>query len=100
MDSLLVQNQKIEVEWHFRGHSDNPTLVFLHEGLGCVSLWKDVPAQLSKMTHCNAFVFSRLGHGSSDPCPDLSYSVYPVIKLIPPHKRNQPITTPLKESYG
>ena len=67
IDFLSVQNQRIEVEWH-RGLSGKPTLVFLHEGLGCVSLWKDFPSILSQMTQCNAFVFSRLGHGRSDPC--------------------------------
>ena len=67
IDSLLVQNQKIEVEWH-RGDSNKPTLVFLHEGLGCTSLWKEFPFTLSQMTQCNAFVFSRPGYGKSDPC--------------------------------
>jgi pimeloyl-ACP methyl ester carboxylesterase len=69
IDFFWVQNKRIEVEWHFGGHSGHPTLVFLHEGLGCVSLWKDFPARLAQMTHCNAFVFSRLGHGRSDSCP-------------------------------
>ena len=64
----MVHNQKIEVERHC-GDPDKPTLVFLHEGLGCLSLWKEVPAQVSRMTGCNAFVFSRLGYGGSDPCP-------------------------------
>jgi pimeloyl-ACP methyl ester carboxylesterase len=65
--SLRVHNRKVDVEWHCLGHSNNPTLVFLHEGLGCVSLWKDIPCILSQMTHCNAFVFSRPGYGLSDP---------------------------------
>lgn len=66
-DSLLVHNQKIEVEWHRWENSNKPTLVFLHEGLGCVSLWKDVPCTLSKMTRCNCFVYSRPGYGLSAP---------------------------------
>ncbi len=67
-DSLLVHNQRIEVEWHCLGDSSKPTLVFLHEGLGCISLWKEFPSTLSQMTQCNAFVFSRPGYGKSDPC--------------------------------
>jgi pimeloyl-ACP methyl ester carboxylesterase len=67
-DYLMIQKQRVEVQWHCCGLAENPTLVFLHEGLGCVDLWKDVPLQLSKMTQCNAFVFSRLGYGRSDGC--------------------------------
>ena len=47
------------------GHA--PTLVFLHEGLGCVSMWKDFPAQLAAATGCAALVYSRAGYGQSDP---------------------------------
>lgn len=44
-----------------------PTLVFLHEGLGCVSLWRDFPARLAARTGLPGFVYSRLGYGRSDP---------------------------------
>ncbi|MBW7850867.1 MAG: alpha/beta hydrolase [Rhodospirillales bacterium] len=46
-----------------------PTLVFLHEGLGCVALWKDFPERLAQATGCGAFVYSRAGYGRSDPAP-------------------------------
>jgi pimeloyl-ACP methyl ester carboxylesterase len=46
-----------------------PTLVFLHEGLGSVSMWRDSPYRLAARTGCGALVYSRLGHGSSDPEP-------------------------------
>ena len=46
-----------------------PTLVFLHEGLGSVSMWRDFPARLSARAGCGALIYSRLGHGSSDPEP-------------------------------
>ena len=65
---LVIKEQKIEVRWHCLGLDENPTLVFLHEGLGCVDLWKDMPLKLSRMTQCNSFVFSRLGYGRSDGC--------------------------------
>jgi pimeloyl-ACP methyl ester carboxylesterase len=44
-----------------------PTLVFLHEGLGSLSMWRDFPARLSQRTGCGTLVYSRLGHGGSDP---------------------------------
>lgn len=66
---LRIGSKQIEVQWHRHGKRGNPTLVFLHEGLGCVDMWKDFPALLSRRTGCPALVFSRLGYGASDPCP-------------------------------
>jgi pimeloyl-ACP methyl ester carboxylesterase len=44
-----------------------PTLVFLHEGLGCVELWRDIPQILAERTGWGALVYSRAGYGTSDP---------------------------------
>lgn len=43
-----------------------PTLVFLHEGLGSVALWKRFPAEVVAATGCPALVYSRYGYGKSD----------------------------------
>ena len=51
-----------------------PTLVFLHEGLGCIELWRDIPIQLARATGCDALIYDRLGYGHSDP---LSSSRHP-----------------------
>jgi pimeloyl-ACP methyl ester carboxylesterase len=51
------------------GPRDGPTLVFLHEGLGSVSAWRDFPARLAAATGLGAFVYSRRGYGRSDPLP-------------------------------
>ena len=40
-----------------------PALVFLHEGLGSVALWRDFPARLAAATGRRALVYSRAGHG-------------------------------------
>jgi len=45
---------------------DEPALVFLHEGLGSVALWRDFPARLAAQTGRRAFLYSRAGHGQSD----------------------------------
>ena len=42
-----------------------PTIVLLHEGLGCVSLWKDFPDRLAAATGLGVFVYSRRGYGRS-----------------------------------
>jgi pimeloyl-ACP methyl ester carboxylesterase len=44
-----------------------PTLVLLHEGLGCVGLWGDFPDKLAAATGCGVFVYSRAGYGKSSP---------------------------------
>jgi pimeloyl-ACP methyl ester carboxylesterase len=46
-------------------------LVFLHEGLGSVSLWRDWPEQLCALTQRPGLVYSRQGYGQSDPRPDV-----------------------------
>ena len=43
-----------------------PALVFLHEGLGSVALWRDFPARLAEATGRRALIYSRAGHGRSD----------------------------------
>ena len=45
----------------------SPTLVLLHEGLGCVGLWKDFPERLARATGLGVFLWSRAGFGRSDP---------------------------------
>jgi len=42
-----------------------PTLVFLHEGLGCIGMWRDFPDALAAATGCPALIYDRPGHGGS-----------------------------------
>src|SRR5688500_20176825 len=42
-----------------------PTIVMLHEGLGCVGLWGDFPDRLQAATGAGVFVYSRAGYGKS-----------------------------------
>ena len=44
-----------------------PVIVFLHEGLGSLSTWRDFPQQVAQATGCSILVYSRYGHGQSDP---------------------------------
>jgi pimeloyl-ACP methyl ester carboxylesterase len=46
---------------------DAPSIIFLHEGLGCVAMWRDFPDRLASATGCGTLVYSRTGHGGSDP---------------------------------
>lgn len=48
------------------GPPEQPTLVFLHEGLGSVALWRDWPAVLCQRLGLPGLVYSRQGYGESD----------------------------------
>ncbi len=65
---LNVNGKRMEVAWHGPPPSEAPTLVFLHEGLGCVSMWRDFPQKLAAATGCGALVYNRFGHGRSAAC--------------------------------
>jgi len=45
---------------------DAPTLLLLHEGLGCTALWRDWPDHLSAATGMGVLAYSRAGYGRSD----------------------------------
>ncbi len=59
----------MDLEWLWHGPSPDaaPTLVFLHEGLGSLSMWRDFPRRLADATGCGALVYSRAGYGWSPP---------------------------------
>lgn len=44
-----------------------PTLVFLHEGLGSIAMWRDFPQRVAATSGCPALVYSRYGYGRSEP---------------------------------
>ncbi len=58
---------RIEFAWVGPPESDRPLLVFLHEGLGSVSMWRDFPGQLCEAAGVRGLVFSRRGYGRSTP---------------------------------
>jgi len=72
-----VNPTRVEVGWNDRllqlealqisGPADGPLLVFLHEGLGSVSMWRDFPTQLCERLGARGLVYSRPGYGRSTP---------------------------------
>jgi pimeloyl-ACP methyl ester carboxylesterase len=56
---------RIEHQWLRRQDTAAPLMVFLHEGLGSVSLWREFPAQLCEALQCRGLVYSRPGYGQS-----------------------------------
>jgi pimeloyl-ACP methyl ester carboxylesterase len=72
--TLTILGQRLEYRWIDGLDPAAPPLVFLHEGLGSVSLWRDFPDHVAAATGCPALVYSRRGYGASEP-------------LTPPYRR-------------
>jgi pimeloyl-ACP methyl ester carboxylesterase len=66
-DSGIIDIGAQRLEYRFTGPQPDkaPTLVLLHEGLGCVGLWGDFPDRLSAATGAGVFAYSRAGYGQS-----------------------------------
>jgi pimeloyl-ACP methyl ester carboxylesterase len=63
---VSVQGRGLEVV-RLAGHNPRASeLVFLHEGLGSVSHWKDFPGRVAAATRSGVTVYSRYGSGQSD----------------------------------
>jgi len=58
-------DQQLEYKWLRPHAAGRPTLVLLHEGLGAVAIWRDLPERLAEATGCGVFVYSRAGYGRS-----------------------------------
>ncbi len=61
IDDLAIETRVIP------GPIGTPWLVFLHEGLGSVSLWRDFPDKLARALRMPALIYSRQGYGQSSP---------------------------------
>ncbi|RZI44292.1 alpha/beta hydrolase [Herbaspirillum sp. HC18] len=59
----------LEYRWIGTQHSTHPVIVFLHEGLGSISMWRDFPERFCTEHGFRGLVFSRYGYGRSTPRP-------------------------------
>jgi pimeloyl-ACP methyl ester carboxylesterase len=68
---VAVAGRAFDIEHAWVGVDDPraPLVVFLHEGLGSVSMWKDFPQQLCNAAGARGLVYSRPGYGQSTPRP-------------------------------
>lgn len=63
-----------------------PTIVLLHEGLGCAALWRDFPQRLVEATGFGVMAYSRAGYGQSDPADlprPLDYMTREAVDVLP-----------------
>ena len=66
-DSMVALGDGVELEVRRIQHADpqGPVLVFLHESLGSIDLWRRFPEQLAGATGCDALIYNRQGYGRS-----------------------------------
>lgn len=60
---------RVEYQWIPASRPGAPLVVFLHEGLGSLAMWKDFPAALCQAAGVRGLVYSRPGYGRSTPRP-------------------------------
>lgn len=65
---INVNGKKLYIDFQ-NNYENRSTIVFLHDSLGCVQLWRDFPKKLAEATHCNVLTYDRLGYGKSEPMP-------------------------------
>ena len=69
---LPWRGREIHLEYAWVGVARSaaaPVVVFLHEGLGSISMWREFPRELCLEHGFSGFVFSRYGYGNSTPKP-------------------------------
>ncbi len=74
MNFVQIAGTRLEVQ-SIAGSGDLAPIVFLHEGLGSVSLWaqrgRNWPEAVCQASGRAGLVYSRRGYGQSDPVPDV-----------------------------
>lgn len=67
MEMVVAGGRRLAIRRIGAWSPDDPVLVFLHEGLGSISMWRDFPDALAEATGLPALVYDRYGHGESEP---------------------------------
>jgi pimeloyl-ACP methyl ester carboxylesterase len=83
---IVLDGRRLEAASWGPDAADRPTLLLLHEGLGCVALWRDVPERLAAETGCRVLAYSRFGYGQSDPVTlprPMRYMHDEALKILP-----------------
>jgi pimeloyl-ACP methyl ester carboxylesterase len=70
MEVIQVNGAALEV-LRLAGPAGKSPIVFLHEGLGSVSMWRDWPREVCEATGRAGFVYSRRGYGKSESIADV-----------------------------
>jgi pimeloyl-ACP methyl ester carboxylesterase len=72
MERVIVNGVGLEVQRiDTAAGGPRAPLVFLHEGLGSVAMWRDWPHEVCRRSGRGGITYSRRGYGRSDPVPDV-----------------------------
>ena len=68
---MFFHAAKARLEYRMWGEvsPERPLIALLHEGLGCVEMWRRFPQALHEATKCPVLAWSRAGYGASSPRP-------------------------------
>ena len=83
---IAINGQTLECACFGPPPEKSPTIILLHEGLGCVHLWKSFPIALTSKTGCGVFAYSRSGYGRSSPAElprPLDYMTREATQILP-----------------
>ena len=83
---LNIDGMKLEAGCRGPRPDEANTIVLLHEGLGCVGMWRDFPQKLVNQTGMGVFAFSRQGYGHSDLCSlprPIDYMSIEAVEILP-----------------
>jgi len=67
MKHLTIHGRKLEYRDLPATRAEAPPILLLHEGLGCVAMWRKFPEHLAEATGSRVIVWSRAGYGGSEP---------------------------------
>ena len=84
--AVTIGGKRLETLCQGPAPDHTPTIVMLHEGLGCVALWRDFPQKLVAATGFGVFAYSRAGYGQSDPVKlprPLDYMTREALETLP-----------------
>jgi pimeloyl-ACP methyl ester carboxylesterase len=97
-ERIALLGRELEIARIPARRAGRPTLVFLHEGLGSIALWRDFPAALAERTGCGMLVYSRYGNGFSTVLAEARTPAYmhdEALRVLPELLRELDIEDPI-----
>lgn len=72
IQDLNINQIQIKTHYYQREEAKRSTIIFLHDSLGCIKLWRNFPLDLGEQTQSDVFIYDRQGYGESSPFSSLN----------------------------
>ena len=98
LEFFKYNDKNIEIKIISDERNSLEPIIFLHEGLGSISLWKDWPSMISASLKRDVIIYSRLGMGNSSPIigpRDINYMHIEAIEILPKIVKYLNVTNPI-----